>query len=428
MSHPKEVEILEWLGTVTNPSPKDIYQQFAPDLEAIVIGHILAGLDLDDGLSSFCKGIDLSDRIDRYSAFPFWFKIFVQQDLYHAVKILNHNDDQDHLGKDIVIETKTNQEHEYVNLAKNTGSFPNNEIHLTFQNVILVDDKNEDGTFEEDNIDNEFRNRILNNSQITFKDEYLQKLFYFLELQDQTEVSMESLQELGYYSDKASNTFVCKTIEAIAKITDQDVLIYISGNIAAMFKQNPTMSYDREKIIKDAKKALGKYATEYAEDQVKESLSDLAVLVGGRSAVMAKIAYKLVSHGIKAKNLYDDVLDENINITYTEEDEKDFFSRFFEAYQTQKQSIKAFFTSDVKIPLQKVYIQNRLDFSQLSDAFFDTQYRTFIQERYYSRMSDLPVHMQKQIMAIENSEDRETKLFIALSKNDGVVSNLMPMY
>jgi hypothetical protein len=396
----KEQEIQIWLDQLKKPAtPKDIYAEFGHDYEASIMAFTLAGIPIEEQHQAYCRGIDLSERLDKYSNSPLWFKTFIKQDVKTAIDIFAINRDRDNLAEEVILDWK--DEVEYLNLVKNAAPFKNNEFEVTFKKIILNNEKN-----HERNIPDEFYQRITSGENLDFESEYDQKLFYFLFLQEFAEYSQADLKEMSVFAEKLED-YLITDVDAIAKITDKDVLFVTDGGVSKIFG-GQSISLNR----KEVKKELIDLLIDGAEDLEDSFAGELEALVGGRSLAAAKILYKVYKYAKKGKK----VLDE-IDISFDHDDEKDFYHRFMSQYY-KGQSIKSFFIEEVKLPLQKFYIKNRLDFSDLDEAFFDHQFLNFINSRFYNKIYSLTREQQDEIEAEGHREKRDNLVFLYVSKKN----------
>jgi hypothetical protein len=392
----KEKQVQEWLDSLpAKPTTREVFNKYAPDFESVIMAYVLSDYSLPDELHTYCNGMDLSERLEKYSAYPLWFKTFIRQDVKTAIQIFRLNRDKDKMAKEIILDW--DQEIEYLNLVKNAMPFPNNEFNVNFKKVVF---HNEESL--QNNIEEEFVNRINSGHNLEFNSEYDKGLFYFLELQNLSEFSSGQLREINFYAAKIED-YLISDIKAVGKITDKDVLFSALMEIQLFF-QEPRISLDK----KTAKKEALDIVTDGLED-IEDALADeLAVLIGGRSLAAGKILYKALKYYKKSKNVV-----ENFDITFSTEDEKDFFDRFS---HEKNSPLRSFFINDIKIPLQKFYIKHRMDFSALDDSFFEKQYSNFINTRFYSKVGSLTEDQQKEIDQEQDQDKKDLLVFIYVSK------------
>lgn len=403
MDHPKEAKINQWISEQKQPiSMKDIFSHFVSDLESCVMAATLVGIDLGMDLKDYCRGIPLEDRIDRYSPYPLWFKTFIRQDIDHAVKIFKLNGDKDGYAKDIVDDWK--DEDEFVNLVKNAQAFDNNQFKVTFKEVLLSNESNFDK-----NISQEFEERINTGDKLDFEEEMDKKLFYFLHLNHHADFAMDDLNQFNAFADKYAEKFFTRDVFALGKIADSYIYFSSTEQIFIYFDEEPKIAFDKRGLSKAVLKELGEKAEDLGEEALDEFIKEsLGELVAGRAYTVGKILFKLAKKGYEIKQ-------ENIDVTFDEDDAEEFYDRFAKAYSKGK-TIREFFMEEVKIPMQKFYIKKRLDFNDLDDSFFDKQYKHFMQTRFYSKMGSLSEDLQKKIDQEQNQDKKDTLIFIAVSK------------
>jgi hypothetical protein len=183
----KEKQVQEWLDSLpAKPTTREVFNKYAPDFESVIMAYVLSDYSLPDELHTYCNGMDLSERLEKYSAYPLWFKTFIRQDVKTAIQIFRLNRDKDKMAKEIILDW--DQEIEYLNLVKNAMPFPNNEFNVNFKKVVF---HNEESL--QNNIEEEFVNRINSGHNLEFNSEYDKGLFYFLELQNLSEFSSGQL-------------------------------------------------------------------------------------------------------------------------------------------------------------------------------------------------------------------------------------------
>lgn len=405
MNHPKEDIINEWLKTQVKPiTIKKIFESFPGDLESIVMASVLSEVPLSMDLKDFCRGMGLKDRIHRYSAYPLWFKTFIPQDMKHAVLIFKDNRDADGYAKDIILDWI--DEEEYVNLIKNAGAFFNNQFKTTFKSVILHNEED----FKK-NISDEFDDRI-SNKELEFDHPEEGELFYFLELEKFASYALNDLNEINKLADNF-NEFLIRDVAAIGVIADNYVYFHTNGPIYELFDIEPKITFDKKGLTKNLLKEL----VNEGEEEIADHLLELA---GGRTAILLKLAHKLIKKGAE---LYED----NVNISFSSEDEQDFYDRFASANLTKDKSIKDFFMEEVKLPLQKFYIKNRLNFTELSDSFFERQYQHFIQSRFYSKQDLLNKEQRDKLNSL-SGDIKDSYIFVQISKRNFLNSKVSELY
>ena len=403
MDHPKEVIVQEWLNKLGHkPNLKEIAAQFAPDLESCVMACTLSDIDMGMDLKDYCRGIPLEDRIERYSPYPLWFKTFIRQDIESAVKIYEINGDSDGYAKLIVEDLK--EFDEYVNIVKNSNVFLNNQFEATFKEVILSNEKD----FKK-NISDEFMDRIISGEKLEFKEDRDKKLFYFLDLNNHADFSFADLDKFNDYADEYAESFINRDVFALGKITDKYVYFYSTKDIFFYFDVEPKIDIDKKSLSRSIRKELGDEGLDFLEDSAEEMLKEMVPeLVGGRGYTIAKMAAKLAYKGYESAK-------ENIKITFSEEEAKEFYERFLKE-NSQGRSIRDFFLEEVKMPLTKLFIKKRLDISLIDDSFFEKQYRHFMDTRYYAQMGLLSEDAKKKIESIKDQEKKDTTVFLSVSK------------
>ena len=398
--HPKEEGIKNWLQANPNPTLKQIFAEFSPDLESVVMAATHAGMPVDMDLKVFCRGIPLEERILKYSAYPLWFKTFIPQDIEHAIAIYKINRDSDDYAKDIV-EDWSEETDAYINLVKNASSFPNNSVNMTFKNVVLSNEENFDK-----NITEEFDERIQSGQNIEFEDDFEKQLFYFLKLNSFTDFAQSDLNEFNNFADKYSEEYLIRDVFGKAVIGDNYIYIHSTQPISLYFDVEPKIDIDPQSLSKDVLKELKGLGMDYVEEGV-ESL--LAELVAGRTLTIAKLLYKIA----KATK---STLDDNLSITFDDSDEVAFYDNFVNAHVSHNKSLKDVYLQETKLPTEKLFIKKRMDMSVLGSNFFENQYRIFVNTRVYGKAHQLPEKVRNKILAIKEEERRETELFVALFK------------
>jgi hypothetical protein len=396
----KQQVVENWLASLgKQPTEKEIFAEFSPDLESVVIAYAFSGLPLPDELQAYCRGIPLDERLEKYSREPLLFTVFIRQDLKTAIEIYRINRDVDGLAKTIVNDWK--DEIDYLDLIKNAEPFVGNSFEVTFRKIILNDEK---GFLK--SIHDDFHNKIASGNGLDFKDDLDKGLFYFLNLEEFAEYSQSDLKDMSIRAEDYED-YLVRDVNALGKIAGHDILFTTLQGVQSLFGE-PILSIDEAELKKGAKDLL----IDGLED-LEDTLGDeLQTLIGGRSLAVAKILYKVFKYSKKGSKLLED-----LEVSFDQADEKDFYDRFMSQY-TSGLTIKDFFINEIKYPLQKFYVKNRMDMSSLGESFFEQQFLQFMNSRFYSKIYSLTQAQQNEIEEEGHKEKRDNLVFLYVSRKN----------